>query len=137
MFLCLIPPAKLQKKRRMTASLCDYLFTNHENGIKAKENVTQNKEILPFIRPICRKDNANERNESLLSNCRVQLILCKDTHILQKSLYLVFGRCYHYRRFIPFFVLKNFNHILVATHELATFIQHTCIDETAFLHDSS
>ena len=24
------------------------------------------------------KDNANERNESLLSNCRVQLILCKD-----------------------------------------------------------
>ncbi len=31
----------------MTASLCDYLFTNHENGIKNKENVTQNKEILP------------------------------------------------------------------------------------------
>ena len=25
------------------------------------------------------KDNANERNESLLSNCRVQLIFCKDT----------------------------------------------------------
>ena len=24
------------------------------------------------------KDNANECNESLLSNCRVQLILCKD-----------------------------------------------------------
>jgi hypothetical protein len=24
------------------------------------------------------KDNANERNESLLSNCRVQLIFCKD-----------------------------------------------------------
>ena len=35
------------------------------------------------------------------------------------------------------FVLKYFNHILVATYELATFIQHTCIDETAFLHDSS
>ena len=31
----------------MTASLCDYLFTNHENGTKAKGNVTQNKEILP------------------------------------------------------------------------------------------
>ena len=31
----------------MTASLCDYLFTNHENGTKNKENVTQNKEILP------------------------------------------------------------------------------------------
>lgn len=27
----------------MTASLCDNLFTNHENGTKAKENVTQNK----------------------------------------------------------------------------------------------
>ena len=25
------------------------------------------------------KDNANERNENLFSNCRVQLILCKDT----------------------------------------------------------
>ena len=24
------------------------------------------------------KDNANERNENLFSNCRVQLILCKD-----------------------------------------------------------
>ena len=24
------------------------------------------------------KDNANERNESLLSNCRMQLIFCKD-----------------------------------------------------------
>ena len=24
------------------------------------------------------KDNANERNESLLSNCRMHLILCKD-----------------------------------------------------------
>ena len=26
------------------------------------------------------KDNANERNVSLLTNCRVQLIFCKDTH---------------------------------------------------------
>ena len=25
------------------------------------------------------KDNANERNESLLSNCRMQLLLCKDS----------------------------------------------------------
>ena len=25
------------------------------------------------------KDNANERNVSLLTNCRVQLIFCKDT----------------------------------------------------------
>ena len=28
---------------------------------------------------ICRKENANERNESLLSICRVQLFFCKDT----------------------------------------------------------
>jgi len=28
--------------------------------------------------PIC-KENANERKESLLSICRVQLFLCKDT----------------------------------------------------------
>ena len=37
------------------------------------------------------KDNANERNESLLSNCRVQLILCKDkTFIFIKQENLVF-----------------------------------------------
>lgn len=47
-----------------------------------------------------------------------------------------------FRKILPLseflsFVLKHFNHILVATHELATFIQHTSIDETAFLHDSS
>ena len=47
MFLCLITSAKLQKRRRITASLCDYLFTNYENGTGNKENVTQNKEISP------------------------------------------------------------------------------------------
>ena len=31
----------------MTASLRDYLFTNHENGTRDKVNATQNKEILP------------------------------------------------------------------------------------------
>ena len=31
-----------------------------------------------FIKFFC-KENANERNESLLSNCRVQLFLCKDS----------------------------------------------------------
>ena len=31
------------------------------------------------------KDNANERNESLLSNCRVQLILCKDKKKIWKT----------------------------------------------------
>ncbi len=28
---------------------------------------------------ICRKENANERKESLFSICRVQLFFCKDT----------------------------------------------------------
>ena len=28
---------------------------------------------------ICRKENANERKESLLSICRVQQFFCKDT----------------------------------------------------------
>ena len=28
---------------------------------------------------ICRKENANERKESLLSICQVQLFLCKET----------------------------------------------------------
>ena len=36
----------------------------------------QSLEVLPVVR----KDNANERNESMLSNCRVQLIFCKDKH---------------------------------------------------------
>ena len=31
------------------------------------------------------KDNANERNESSLSNCRVQLFFCKDTPFLRDS----------------------------------------------------
>jgi hypothetical protein len=31
------------------------------------------------------KDNANERNESLLSDCRVQLILCKDKKKLENK----------------------------------------------------
>ena len=30
------------------------------------------------VRIVC-KDNANESNESLLSNCRVQLVLCKES----------------------------------------------------------
>ncbi len=31
------------------------------------------------------KDNANERNESLLSYCRMQLILCKDKPIIRNQ----------------------------------------------------
>ena len=47
MFLCLFASAKIQKKRRKTAFLRNYLFTNHEKGTRDKVNVTQNKEILP------------------------------------------------------------------------------------------
>lgn len=35
------------------------------------------------------------------------------------------------------FVLKNLNHILVATNELAASVQHSGVRETAFLHDLS
>ena len=33
------------------------------------------------------KENANERNESLLSNCRVQLFFYKDTMIFTEVIY--------------------------------------------------
>ena len=33
------------------------------------------------------KDYANERNESLLSNCRVQLIFCKDSQKIKQKLF--------------------------------------------------
>ena len=33
------------------------------------------------------KENANERKESLLSICRVQLFLCKDTMIFAEVIY--------------------------------------------------
>ena len=41
---------------------------------------TRNVDELIFfvLIVICCKDNANKCNESLLSNCRVQLIFCKD-----------------------------------------------------------
>ena len=37
-------------------------------------------ELAPIaeMQPFFYKDNANERNVSLLSNCRMQLIFCKD-----------------------------------------------------------
>ena len=34
--------------------------------------------VVMFFIKFFYKENANERNESLLSNCRVQLFLCKD-----------------------------------------------------------
>ena len=35
------------------------------------------------------KDNANERNENLFSNCRVQLILCKNTTFILFNLIIL------------------------------------------------
>ena len=35
------------------------------------------------------------------------------------------------------FVLKHFDHILVAPNELAALVQHSSVRETAFLHDLS
>ena len=41
--------------------------------LNGKEGRVGFRKTLPLA-----KDFANERNESLLSNCRVQLIFCKD-----------------------------------------------------------
>ena len=35
------------------------------------------------------KDNANERNENLFSNCRMQLILCKNTTFILFNLIIL------------------------------------------------
>ena len=48
------------------------------NGKEGKRSFTALDTAEPKL--ILFKDNANERNESLLSNSRVQLILCKVTH---------------------------------------------------------
>ena len=42
--------------------------------------------VVSEVPPIFCKDSANERNESLLSDCRVPPILCKDTTIYNKPL---------------------------------------------------
>jgi hypothetical protein len=41
--------------------------------------------------PIC-KENANERKESLLSICRVQLFFCKDM-IFPRNFHVFWGKC--------------------------------------------
>ena len=56
--------------------------------IECKDNANERNESLLSdcrVQLILCKDNANERNESLLSNCRVQLILCKDKKIIWKT----------------------------------------------------
>ena len=48
----------------------------------------------------------------------------------------IYFRKIHVHLFLSF-VLKHFNHIFVATHELAASVLHSGVRETAFLHDSS
>jgi hypothetical protein len=60
-----------------------------------KENANERKESLLSI---CRvqlffcKENANERKESLLSICRVQLFFCKDM-IFPRNFHGFWGKC--------------------------------------------
>ena len=51
------------------------LFGGKENANERKESLLSICRVQLFL---C-KENANERKESLLSICRVQLFLCKDT----------------------------------------------------------
>ena len=49
-----------------------------------------------FEKILLSKDFANERNESLLSNCRVQLILSKGRRRDSKDSFLVTGNLKHF-----------------------------------------
>ena len=59
--------------------------------LKGKEGRVGFRKKLPLA-----KDFANERNESLLSNCRVQLILSKGRRRDSKDSFLVTGNLKHY-----------------------------------------
>ena len=51
------------------------LFRDKENANERKESLLSICRVQLFLY----KENANERKESLLSICRVQLFFCKDT----------------------------------------------------------
>ena len=59
--------------------------------LKGKEGRVGFRKKLPLA-----KDFANERNESLLSNCRVQLILSKGRRRESKDSFLVTGNLKHF-----------------------------------------
>ena len=63
--------------------------TDHTHGISRTDNMlTFTTRTTKFVRTgldIWGKDNANEGNENLFSNCRVQLILCKVSYFLPKQ----------------------------------------------------
>jgi Pyruvate/2-oxoacid:ferredoxin oxidoreductase delta subunit len=56
-----------------------YIFCK-DNANERNESLLSNCRVQLFF---C-KDNANERNENLLSNCRVQLFFCKDNIFFEK-----------------------------------------------------
>ena len=95
-----LPPFRCETHKSLILSYSEYLgrfsiknaFHHHISTLFTSQVLLQHIIILgtvyrhffitstlTFCRFICCKDNANERNESLLSNCRVQLIFCKDT----------------------------------------------------------
>jgi len=57
------------------------------------------------------KENANERNESLLSNCRVQLFFCKGKTIIRNESEIIVHRLLRMLRSNIFAIERNKNSI--------------------------
>ena len=55
-----------------------YQFNAKDSASERNESSLSNCRTQPIL---C-KDSASERNESLLSNCRAQPILCKDKKLM-------------------------------------------------------
>ena len=81
-----------EHRRAVTSFLLRFL-----SPIRGTEGVvkTIEKAWLEVELPLA-KDFANERNESLLSNCRVQLILSKGRRRDSKDSFLVTGNLKHF-----------------------------------------
>ena len=72
--------------------------------------------MILYILPC--KDNANERNESLLSYCRVQFVLCKDSPRVmntRKPMLIVQSFPFYYDYIITSYSQSYFNLILCYT----------------------
>ena len=64
------------------------------------------------------KDYASERNEILLSNCRAQLILCKDIFFFRKMQGII-GKCLRVKEITE--KAKKIDFLLLQSKELCTF----------------
>jgi len=74
------------------AYVINYFYRCKDNANERNESLLSNCRVQLIF---C-KDNANERNESLLSNCRVQLIFCKDKQkTLNYQRFLCFSTCFY------------------------------------------